>query len=66
MSAITRILLRYVAMYFMTKGLLSQDMADALAGDPEVAALVDFAIGAIIAGATEGWYLLAKRMGWRT
>lgn len=58
----SRILLRYVAGYLVIKSVLPQDIADMIANDPELSAL----IGAAIAGAVEGAYAMAKRWGWKT
>lgn len=66
MTVYIRILLRYVAAYLVARGILGQDMANALAGDPEVVALLEVAAGFAIGAAVEGWYWLAKRMGWAT
>jgi hypothetical protein len=57
-----RIGLRYIAGYLVIKGLMPQDMAETLANDPEVVAM----IGIVIAAAVEGAYALAKRWGWTT
>jgi hypothetical protein len=66
MGPYVRILLRYVAGYFVIKGILSQDLADTLAGDPEIVALIETAVGFAIGAAVEGAYVMAKRLGWRT
>lgn len=60
--AITRIALRYLAGYLVLKGILPQDLADTIAADPELAALV----GGAIMVAVESFYAVAKRMGWKT
>ncbi|HWK64112.1 MAG TPA: hypothetical protein VNS34_04185 [Rhizobiaceae bacterium] len=67
MSAVlSRIMLRYVAGAFVAKGLLGVGDVSTLLTDPDVTALVEMAIGAGIALATESAYALAKRLGWRT
>lgn len=63
MTPIIRILLRVLAGFLVGKGFTE---AQTLAGDPELIALVETGIGAIIWVATEAWYALAKRFGWRT
>jgi len=55
-----RIGLRYVAGYLVFKNIIPKDIADILASDPEVVAL----IGGGIAFAVEGAYALARRFGW--
>lgn len=67
MSAVlARIALRYVAGALIARGLLGIDDVNTLLTDPDVAALVEVAIGAGLAAATEGFYALAKRFGWST
>lgn len=66
MTPYIRILLRYAAAYFVARGVLGQDMADALTGDPELVATLELLVGLAIGAATEGWYWFAKRMGWAT
>jgi hypothetical protein len=63
MTAIIRIALRYIGVALAAKGFTE---AQTLSGDAEVVAIVEMAIGAAIAVATEAWYALAKRFGWRT
>lgn len=55
-----RIGLRYVSGYLVFKAILPPDIADMLANDPEVVAV----IGAVIAGCVEGAYALARKFGW--
>lgn len=57
-----RIALRYIAGYLVFRGVLPEDIADMIASDPEIALL----LGGALAGAVEGMYALAKRLGWRT
>jgi hypothetical protein len=57
-----RIFLRYLAGFLLIKGVIPQDIADQLANDPDLILLV----GAGIALGVEGFYAVAKRMGWRT
>ncbi|MBB3396890.1 hypothetical protein [Rhizobium sp. BK060] len=57
-----RIALRYIAGYLVLKSILPQDIADMVAQDPDIAAV----IGAAIAAGVEGLYALAKRRGWAT
>ena len=57
-----RILLRYIAGFLLLKGIIPQDLADQIANDPDLVML----IGAGIMLGVEGFYFVAKRMGWRT
>lgn len=66
LSPILRIVLRYLAGFLVAKGLLSAEFGMDLANDADVLALMEIAAGAIIAGATEAFYFVAKKMGWRT
>lgn len=67
---VARILLRYGAGGLVFWGLLSQQLADRLAIDPDVIAVttagLDLAIGLASAVAVEGYYWAAKRLGWPT
>lgn len=60
--ALLRIALRYLAGYLVLKGIVPQDIADMIAQDPELAAAIGVAIGALV----EGAYGLAKKLNWRT
>lgn len=62
MSPIARILLRYLAGFLVLQQIVPQDIADMIAQDPELAALV----GTGITLAVEGAYAAAKRLGWKT
>lgn len=62
MSVYIRIALRYIAGYLALVGLLPEDIADMIANDPELAAV----IGMALATGVEAIYRLAKRLGWRT
>lgn len=67
MSApLTRIVLRYVAMYVALKGFLPEDLATALSQDPDVLQLFNLAVGVAIGAINETWYALAKKYGWNT
>ena len=59
---ISRIVARYVSGGLMTIGVLSPDLAQEFAMDPDVALV----LGAIIAAATEAGYAFAKKRGWAT
>jgi len=57
---IVRIVLRYAAGVLLAKGLLPQEIADMIANDPELAAL----IGVGIMAGVEGFYVMARKFGW--
>lgn len=61
-AILARIIARYVSGGLMTIGLLSPDLAEQFAMDPDVALVLGGIIGAI----TEGVYAWAKRQGWAT
>lgn len=59
---LSRIIARYVSGGLMTIGVLSPDLAQEFAMDPDVALV----LGAIIGAATEAVYAWAKRKGLAT
>ena len=59
---IARIIARYVSGGLMTVGVLSPDLAQEFAMDPDVALV----LGGIIGAATEGVYAWVKARGWAT
>lgn len=61
-AVIARIALRYISGALVIKGLLPADSG--IATDPDVINLIEVALGLAIGVATEGWYMLARRMGW--
>lgn len=63
MTPIIRIGMRYLGVYLAARGFTE---AQTLTGDPELIALAESGVGALILAATEGWYFLAKRFGWKT
>lgn len=60
-SQVIRIALRYLAMFLAAKGFFSAEDGNMLAEDPELAALIEMAIGAGIALGTEAWFWLAEK-----
>lgn len=66
MDVVARILLRYGAGFLVAKGLLFPDMGAALEKDPEMLAWVQIGLGVALGAASEAWYWLAKRLGWKT
>lgn len=61
-AVIARIALRYISGALVIKGLLPADSG--IATDPDVINLIEVALGLALGAATEGWYMLARRMGW--
>jgi hypothetical protein len=61
-AVLARIALRYAAAVLITRGLLSADDGVTVMNDPDLQILVGMALGAI----SEGWMIVAKRMGWAT
>lgn len=64
MTPIIRIGLRYLAGVLIAKGLLPEDVGNQIATDPDVLSAVEVGAGLAIAAIAEGWYWLAKKMGW--
>lgn len=72
-SAIVRIVMRYAAGALVAKGVVDADLGRMLATDKDVFTLlspiVDMAVatlpGMIVGAATEAWYAMAKRFGWK-
>lgn len=64
MSVFIRIALRYGAGILVTRGLLGESDGNMLASDPQVAAALEVAAGAVLGAISEGWYMLARRLGW--
>lgn len=62
MGPLIRIFARVIAGVFIGQGLLTDSAAEAIFSDPAF----DLAVGAVLWGATEGFYWAAKRWGWRT
>ena len=63
-SVVVRIVLRYVAAALVAKGVFTSADGGALATDPDLINLVEVGLGLVIGGATEWWYVLARKFGW--
>jgi hypothetical protein len=63
MSITVRILLRYLAMVLVTRGLMGADDASVFSTDPDVQMAVEAGIGFAIAGATELWHWASAKLG---
>lgn len=66
MSAYIRILLRYVSMFLITKGILDPEVGTLVATDQDIVVGLELLAGGIISAATEFYYVLAKKYGWKT
>lgn len=60
-SQIVRIALRYLAMFLAARGFFSAEDGNMLADDPDLAALIEMAIGAAIGIGTEVWWWAAEK-----
>ncbi|HEV7321596.1 MAG TPA: hypothetical protein VGO04_23585 [Ensifer sp.] len=63
-AVVVRILLRYGAGLLVAKGMLAPEAGPALAEDPDLQMLLQVGAGLVAGAACEGWYLLARRLGW--
>lgn len=69
-AVLVRIILRWLAGALVTYGVLTTDLADIVASDPDIAAALEqglVVLAGILAGVlAEAWYWLARRYGWAT
>lgn len=63
---VARLILRYVAGALIAKGLLTDPDGDWINSDPDLLELATAGVGFAVMGATEAFYRLAKKYGWRT
>ncbi|OCO98933.1 MULTISPECIES: hypothetical protein [unclassified Ensifer] len=63
-AVVVRILLRYGAGLLVAKGVLAPAAGPALAEDPDIQMLLQVGAGLVAGVVCEGWYLLARRLGW--
>lgn len=66
MAAIIRIILRYATFPLLALGLILPEEQQALIADPEIVEWTSTGLGIISPIIAEGWYYLAKRLGWGT
>lgn len=64
MGVFVRIALRYGAGFLVARGLLMEGDGNMLASDPQIAAALELAAGAVLGAVSEAWYALALRFGW--
>lgn len=55
-----------IALRYGVGGLIGFEVGNQLASDPDVLAVTTVAATALVGLVTEGFYILAKRLGWRT
>lgn len=63
MGPFIRIGLRYLGGYLAARGFLAQTDTD-LFDDPDLVAALSYGGAMLCALASEGWYVLARKMGW--
>lgn len=66
MGPIIRIALRYATFPLLYFGLIHEHEASDLIADPEIAQWISLAAGTVAPFLAEIWFVLAKRMGWKT
>ena len=65
MDVIARIFLRY-GVGFLLGYALPPEAVSLFTTDPEILQWTQIGLAAAVAGVVEGWYYVAKKMGWRT
>lgn len=65
MAPIIRIILRYGTFPLLYFGLIHENEAADLIADPEIIQWVSLAVGAVAPFIAEGWYFLARKLGWK-
>lgn len=55
-----------IALRYGVGGIIGYEIGARLASDPDIVAVTTVAATGAVGAATEGFYLLAKRLGWRT
>jgi hypothetical protein len=55
-----------IALRYGVGAIIGYEVGNQLASDPDVVAVATAGAAAAVGFATEGFYLLAKRLGWRT
>lgn len=61
---IARIILRYVAMALVARGIFTAEDASTLSSDGDLLNAIEIGVGALIGVGTEAWYYLARKFGW--
>jgi hypothetical protein len=65
LAPIIRIALRWLAGAMIAAGYLTPDNSE-LFGDPELVSNIAYGVGMLCGAVAEGWYALARRLGWGT
>lgn len=63
---IIRILLRVLSGFLIAKGWFAPETIGWIADDPDVIMVVNMAVGGVVWAATEAYYWMARKFGWRT
>ncbi|RWN33419.1 hypothetical protein [Mesorhizobium sp.] len=63
-SVLVRIALRYGAGFLAAKGILSAEDGAGFAADPDLQMLLETGAALVIGSVAEGWYWMARKMGW--
>lgn len=66
MAPLIRILLRYLTFPFLYFGLINPNEARDLIADPEIAQWISLGLGVAAPFISEGWYWMARKLGWTT
>lgn len=66
MTVWVRIALYLIAGWLFSSGYISDEVKRMITDDPEVAAGVQVAVSAVVAGGSVLWWRIAKRFGWST
>lgn len=63
-AIVIRIALRYLAGALIAKGFLDPHMGMELSQDPQLLEALQIAAGVAVGAISEGWYYLARKLGW--
>lgn len=66
LGPIVRILLRVIVGALIARAWIDPQIGQSIVDDPDFAMLIEMLLAGIVWGATELWYVIAKRMGWAT
>lgn len=66
MDVLARIVARYGAGFLVAWGVLDPTLGKMIEADPDILAWIQIGLGATAFVVAEGWYYLAKKLGWRT
>ena len=66
MAPFVRIALRYATLPLLYFGLINETEASDIINDPELLQWISLGLGSVAPIVAEGWYWLAKKLGWTT